>query len=128
MLSAAEDHKLSGGRSEVERTVAIRRLNDAFRQSLPQTKGGDRLVVTAGLGSLTIEQFDDLLSALRTINEFSADNDPHGEHDFGAIEFEGERYFWKIDYCDSSLTYGSPDPADPNVTARVMTLMLASQY
>jgi hypothetical protein len=41
---------------------------------------------------------------------------------------EGERLFFKIDYYDSTLTMGSSDPADPAVTCRVMTVMLASEY
>ncbi|MEQ8399699.1 MAG: DUF3768 domain-containing protein [Roseitalea porphyridii] len=52
----------------------------------------------------------------------------HHEHDFGALMVEGERLFFKIDYYDSTLTMGSSDPADPAVTCRVMTVMLASEY
>ena len=39
-----------------------------------------------------------------------------------------QRLFWKIDYYDHSMQHGSPDPADPAVTERVMTIMLAAEY
>ena len=29
---------------------------------------------------------------------FTPDNDPYGEHDFGSIDLDGEKLFWKIDY------------------------------
>jgi hypothetical protein len=55
-------------------------------------------------------------------------NDPHGEHDFGALDFEGTTYFWKIDYyADTSYRAGAENPASPT-TARVLTIMLASEY
>ena len=63
-----------------------------------------------------------------TFDDFSADNDPHGEHDFGSFDLAGDRFFWKIDYYDPTLEFGSDDPADPSKTTRVLTLMLAAEY
>ncbi len=68
------------------------------------------------------------LAAVAGFERFDADNDPHGEHDFGALSVEGHRLLWKVDCYDSTLTAGSPDPADPAVTTRVLTLMLAKEY
>jgi hypothetical protein len=65
---------------------------------------------------------------VETFDNFTPDNDPHSERDFGAFEHNGEKSFWKIDYYDATLTYGSEDPSDPKQTVRVLTIMLASEY
>ena len=61
-------------------------------------------------------------------SEFTPDNDPHGEHDFGSFTLVGREFFWKIDYHDRDMIHGSQDPADPEKTTRVLTIMLASEY
>jgi len=63
-----------------------------------------------------------------TFDTFDADNEPHGEHDFGSFESVGHRFFWKIDCYGINLEFGSDDPADPVKTIRVLTLMLAEEY
>ena len=103
----------------------IRLLNDTFRQNLPR---GGRLMMTCGVNERG-PYF--ALMAVRHVREFSAfnaDNDPHGEHDFGSFEIDGEKLFFKIDYYDKSLQAGSEDPADPEKTTRVLTIMFASEY
>ena len=51
--------------------------------------------------------------AVQSFSNFTKDNDPHGEHDFGSFEVEGETYFFKIDYYALDMEGGSEDPADP---------------
>jgi hypothetical protein len=71
----------------------------------------------------------DIFERVRTFDAFTSHNDPFGEHDFGSFEFGAERIFWKIDYFDrDGERYGSPDPADPRVTKRILTILLASEY
>ena len=41
---------------------------------------------------------------------------------------ERERVFWKFDYYDHDLRFGSEDAANPAVTRRVLTIMLADEY
>ncbi|MFZ1952935.1 MAG: DUF3768 domain-containing protein [Pseudolabrys sp.] len=55
-------------------------------------------------------------------------NDPHHEHDFGSFDADGQTIFFKIDYYDRALMFHSPDPANPSVTQRIMTIMLAHEY
>ena len=69
-----------------------------------------------------------ILDAIATFDAFGPENDPYGEHDFGALTIEGARILFKIDYFDRALTGPSPDPADPSVTTRVLTIMLADEY
>lgn len=102
----------------------IARLNDAFRQ-IPVDGS---LAVTAGVIALGNGAVADILLAVASFDAFTPDNDPYGEHDFGAVEWNGTRIFWKIDYYDRVMQFGSPDPADPSVTTRVLTVMLADEY
>lgn len=103
---------------------AVRDLNDTFRRSFT----GGRVVVTAGMAALPEATRTALLAAVRGFEAFDADNDPHGEHDFGAVAVGDARCFWKIDAYDRDLRCASPDPADPTVTIRVLTAMLAEEY
>jgi hypothetical protein len=106
------------------RAREIARLNDHLRQTFT----GGKVVMTQGVASLSEETRVKLLGAVRTFTAFTADNDPHGEHDFGSFEVEGAQFFFKIDCYDTSLDYGSADPADSRVTTCVLTIMLASEY
>ena len=46
----------------------------------------------------------------------------------GALDVQGHRIFFKLDYYDPNMTYLSDDPADPTKTVRVITIMLADEY
>lgn len=102
----------------------IRELNDIFRQTFI----GGRIVVTHGVTFLGEAAVKEIMYKVVNCAEFTADNDPYEEHDFGVIMHDGQKLFWKIDYYDETMTYGSPDPADPTVTTRVLTVMLACEY
>lgn len=118
----AEPHTHAQRPSDEQNPVA--RLNDAFRHDLSSGK----LVATAGVIARFGENLLALLLAVQVFPDFTPDNDPHGEHDFGAIDCDGTRLFWKIDCYDRGLQFASPDPADPAVTTRVLTMMLAEEY
>ncbi|MCJ2138095.1 DUF3768 domain-containing protein [Methylobacterium sp. J-026] len=105
-------------------TACVAALNDAFRRSF----AGGQVVETPGVVELSEADRIALLLAVRRYDSFDSDNDPHGEHDFGTVEVEGQRFFWKIDAYDRALLGGSPDPADPAVTTRVLTIMRADEY
>lgn len=105
-------------------TARIRTLNDALRQSFD----GGRVVMSAGVSALAQAEQAAVLDAVRAFDRFDAATNPHGEHDFGALTACGVRVFWKIDAYDRALAHASPDPGDPAVTTRVLTIMLAEEW
>ena len=109
----------------------IAKLNDLFRLSLGQSLAvapGQRFI-TPEVHALRFDEFWELMYAVSTFADFTPDNDPYGEHDFGSIEMLGEKWFWKIDYySDDQCQYGSEDPADPQKCFRVLTIMATSEY
>jgi hypothetical protein len=126
MYKPYDTHLLQPTKSE-----QIRFLNDAFRTAdaaigVPLANG--QLVITSGVAALGSDFVDRAVSAVRRYRNFGPDNDPYGEHDFGSFDLDAVKLFWKIDYYDENLEYGSPDPSDPAVTRRVLTILLAEEY
>lgn len=105
-------------------TDRIRTLNDELRRTLL----GGKAVMTPGIAALGAEAIQRLVQTISVFDDFCNANDPHGEHDFGAFDFDGVEVFFKIDYFDKDFQFHSPDPGDPAVTERVITLMLAEEY
>jgi Protein of unknown function (DUF3768) len=108
------------------KTEQIRALNDRLRQHLSVNDG--TAIITVGIAALGDEAVARIFKTIAVYDDFCHENDPHEEHDFGAFEAEGQVIFFKIDYYDPTLTCHSNDPADPNVTHRVITIMLAEEY
>ncbi|MEP3893172.1 MAG: DUF3768 domain-containing protein [Litorimonas sp.] len=111
------------------KTQKIRRLNDRMRKGDASVPG--QIVLTRGIADLLEESKtapDDLIQMVRSYDNFTTDNDPHGEHDFGSFELAGYPCFWKLDYYDPTLKWGSNDPSDPKQTMRVLTIMLTEEY
>ena len=107
-----------------EKTQEIRALNDRLRQNLRTGVA----VITPGVAALGAEAVKRIVPTISVYDDFCRANDPHEEHDFGAFDAAGATIFFKIDYYDRSLSVHSPDPADPSVTRRVITIMLADEY
>lgn len=104
---------------DIERAEKIAVLNDTFRKN-------PAIQATLTTGVCYLPGIHGLLAAVRSFERFTEDNDPYGEHDFGSLEWHGEKVFWKIDYYDQALEYGK-DPLDLECK-RVLTVMLASEY
>ena len=106
------------------RTERIRTLNDDLRQNLI----GGLAVMTPGVSALGQQAVERIVKTIAVYDDFCHANDPHEEHDFGSFDAEGKTISFKIDYYDRTLNYHSPDPSDPAVTERVITIMLAEEY
>lgn len=104
-------------------THLIRQLNDAFR-----ARPGDGWFFTRGIRAEGPYFVAAALLAVTQFEAFTPDNDPYGEHDFGALGVLGRRVFWKIDYFDKTGEHASADPANPAITKRILTVLLASEY
>lgn len=102
----------------------IKTLNDNFRKTFT----GGQVLLTAGINAKPTDDVANILSMVRGFNKFTPDNDPYGEHDFGSFGYKGDKIFWKIDYYDLNNQYLSANPTDPNITNRVLIIMLAEEY
>ena len=102
----------------------VQTLNDRLRQHCI----GGSIVITSAIQALEADTVASIIAAVAEFEAFTSGNDPFGEHDFGQIAVEDLTVFFKIDAYDRDLRYGSPDPTDPALTRRVMTVMLAEEY
>src|SRR5207302_9597607 len=109
------DHRALRAAGQREGAVSaqqIRELNDRFRTTMT----GGQVLMTAGVNALPSDVKAMVIRRVATFSDFTADNDPHGEHDFGSFTLAGRKFFFKMDYYDTDLNDGSEDPADPAKT------------
>ncbi len=118
--------------------ATIAALNDRLRH----TFWGGKVMTTCGVNALpeetriklfaAVQNFDDFVQhnaePVHESGYFAHENDPYGEHDFGKVTVDGQDFFFKIDYYDHTLCFGSENPADTTITTRVLTIILASEY
>ena len=131
---------MSGVVTGSDRAARIARLNDRARQAMGLACVA---VATEGFRALPLADQSRVRELIEIYDGFTPGNDPYGERDFGAI-YQGrdglwtclpptagdaaQTVFWKIDAYDRDLRFGSEDPANPAVTRRVLTIMLACEY
>ena len=102
----------------------IAALNDRFRQ----TYWGGKVMTTSGVNQLSEETSAAVFAAVMHYDNFTEDNDPYGEHDFGKVVVEGQDFFWKIDLHEELPVKRLNDNSSEPVFTRVLTIMLASEY
>jgi hypothetical protein len=109
----------------IDSTSRIAELNDLCRKAMGVA---GRVFQTQDIAALPPDVRSAIFEKVELFDSFTEDNDPHGEHDFGAFEHAGQRIFWTIDTYAPDMEHGSENPADPKQTVRVLTIMLASEY
>jgi hypothetical protein len=109
---------------QAQRRTLIRLQNDRFRITFL----GGQVMLTTGVKGRGDAFVKGCLDAVRAFETFNEENDPYGEHDFGVLEVNGQKVYWKIDAYDHDLRYGSEDAADPAITLRVLTFCLPEEY
>lgn len=101
----------------------IARKNDEYRRTFDPRLVRvvlTRVVLTQGV-AYSQDQAE-VIKAVQSFDKFNADNDPHGEHDFGAVVVHGIRYFFKFDYYDDDFQFFKEDGN------RVLTIMRSDEY
>ncbi len=102
----------------------IATLNDNFRKSFI----GGQVLLTAGIAAMSSEDKANIISMVQNFNDFTPSNDVYGEHDFLSIDYKGNKIFAKIDYYDLNYEFMSENPANPDITNRVLTILLSCEY
>ena len=102
----------------------IATLNDTFRKTFT----GGQVLLTAGIAAMSSEDKANIISLVQNFNDFTPDNNPYSENDFGTFDYKGEKILWKIDYYDLNNKYHSEDPSNPHITNRILTIMKVFEW
>lgn len=112
---------------EASRASRIAASNDAFREVITRHPANGMLVLSRALTTTNWNLQERLLDAVRSFDRFPVEDDPYGEHDFGAFTLDDENLFWKIDVYGSPECFEGGDPLDP-AAFRVLTIMFAEDW
>ena len=102
----------------------IATLNDKFRKSFI----GGEVLLSAGIAAMSSEDKANIVSLVQNFDNFTPDNNPYSENDFGTFDYKGEKILWKIDYYDLNNKYHSEDPSNPDITNRILTIMKVFEW
>ena len=102
----------------------IAKLNNDFRKSFI----GGEVLLSAGIAAMSSEDKANIVALVQNFDNFTPDNNPYSENDFGSFDYKGEKILWKIDYYDLNNQYHSENPANPDITNRVLTILLSCEY
>ena len=102
----------------------IAKLNDDFRKSFI----GGEVLLSAGIAAMSSEDKANIVALVQNFDNFTPDNNPYSENDFGSFDYKGEKILWKIDYYDLNNQYHSENPANPDINNRILTIMTVFEW
>ena len=82
-------------------------------------------MMTATVSALPDDVRARAIELTRTFDNFTPDNDPHNEHDFGSFEIDDQKFIFKHGLYEEPGVKGLDEA--PIVT-RVLIIMLADEY
>ena len=117
-------------RVRTARAERIAELNDQLRKN-PLDRSLGQVLISSGIVAGGADFQAKVLTAVARMQrgDFTEGNDSYGERDFNSFAVDAGLCFFKIDYyAKSDLCAPSDDPADPEKTERILTVMLADEY
>lgn len=105
-------------RVDATRSDDLRAINDHARRTFI----GCAIEISPAVEALPLKQRAVVLKMVRDFDEFDDEGNPFQEHDFGAFDFNGQRYGFRFEYFDPSMCRGASDPTDIELTRRVLTV------
>jgi len=70
----------------------IKTLNDSFRR----TFNGGKVTLSCGISAKSQSELAEILNQVRCFNDFTKENDPYNEHDFGSFNIKASKYIGKL--------------------------------
>jgi hypothetical protein len=123
-----------GDQMPISRPVKITDVGIANNQFREQVLGGNlghhKVMATIGINALGTEAVQELLHLVLNFSDssFRESFEPYGDRDFIVLTYKGIKIWAKIDTYDLNIEFMSENPADDNLTVRVLTLMLPDEY
>ena len=82
--------------TQLTQSQKIAQINDSFRENLPMFMMIGQAVITRGVANLPEADRMEILSMVQAFDNFTEDNDPYGEHDFGSFKQKGSDHLLEV--------------------------------
>ena len=99
----ADIEQISAINDKLRKGVALVCIRGQTRAVFPKVEGiKAKLLLNCNVEAVKVPR---IIDAVNTYDSFEEGNDPYGERDFGKVEVDGEKYFFKFDYVDDNWEF-----------------------